>query len=132
MPLVLLLLVLAPEAEQPRCGGPEISEAGAILFAKNSARLLPAATKVLDRLAPMLKESRIRLEGHSDRGEPKGAALSLERARSVQRYLVAKGVPADRIRVAGFASTRPAAKGEGEEARRQNRRVELVQQGDYD
>lgn len=124
---LLLLVALSTQA-----GGPEVSEAGAILFPKNSAKLAAAAVKVLDRLAPMLKESRIRLEGHSDRSERNGAGLSLARARAVQRYLVAKGVAADRIRVAGFASTRPAAKGQGEEASRQNRRVELVQQGDYD
>ena len=113
-------------------GGPEVTEAGAVLFPQNSAKLTGAATAVLDRVAPMLKTAKVRLEGHCDRSERRVAALSLERARAVQRYLVSKGVPTDRIRVTGYAATRPAAKGQSEETRRQNRRVELVQPGDYD
>jgi len=122
----LALLALVPQA------GISVSEAGAVLFAQNSAKLTPAACTLLTRLAPMLKEGRVRLEGHCDRSEKRTAPLSLERARAVQRFLVQKGVPAARMRVVGLAATRPLAKGEGEEARRQNRRVELVQSSDYD
>ena len=84
-------------------------------------------TTLLDRLAPLLRQSTVRVEGHCDRAEQRAAVLSLERARAVQRYLVGKGVPAARLIVAGYAATRPAASGSSEEDRRQNRRVELVQ-----
>jgi outer membrane protein OmpA-like peptidoglycan-associated protein len=124
-PLTLLLAVLL---------GPDLSlsELEAVRFAQNSARLSASAAATLARLAPILRAGSVRLEGHCDRSERRTPALSLERARVVQRFLVGKGVPSERIRIAGYAATRPAAKGEGEETRRQNRRVELVQLGDYD
>ncbi|RVI21494.1 OmpA family protein, partial [Sinorhizobium meliloti] len=47
------------------------------------------------------------------------------RATSVVKFLISKGVPADRLVAAGFGEYQPIAPGESQEARAQNRRIEL-------
>ncbi|MNF16368.1 putative lipoprotein YiaD precursor [compost metagenome] len=51
--------------------------------------------------------------------------LSSARAISVVKYLISKGVPADRLAAAGFGEYQPIAEGDSVEARAQNRRIEL-------
>jgi outer membrane protein OmpA-like peptidoglycan-associated protein len=67
------------------------------------------------------------LEGHADEaGDPESnLALSLARAHKVRAYLVERGLPADRVIVMGFGSTRPRSDGRTEQGRQRNRRVEL-------
>jgi len=105
-----------------------ISEEGQVTFGENSARLSPAVMALLDRLAVMIRSSSgtILLQGHADRHERGTAVLSLERARTVRRYLVDRGVPPARLVAAGYATTRPVSEGENERERRQNRRVDLA------
>jgi len=117
-------------APRPPVESPTIADVGQVTFAQNSARLDKASTTLLDRLLPMLRKSALRLEGHADRDETNAAVLSLERARAVRRYLVAKGVPAAQLVAAGYAATRCVAQSNTEENRRENRRVELVQPED--
>ena len=45
--------------------------------------------------------------------------------RAFGRYMVAQGIPADRIAAAGFADNQPLDPGDSEEAFRRNRRIEL-------
>jgi chemotaxis protein MotB len=107
-----------------------ISDIGQVTFAQDSARLDKASAALLDRLLPMLRKTSLRLEGHADRDEKDAAVLSLQRARAVRRYLVARGVPAGQLTAAGYAATRCVAPSDTEENRRENRRVELVQPED--
>ena len=51
--------------------------------------------------------------------------LSAGRAISVVRFLIDKGIPADRLVAAGFGEYQPIEEGESEEAYARNRRIEL-------
>ena len=74
----------------------------------------------------------IRVEGHTDnvpiRGRslyPSNWELSTARASSVVKYLVMRGVPADRLVAAGYGEFQPVDTGNTEEAYQRNRRIEL-------
>ncbi|AUH34907.1 peptidoglycan -binding protein [Paracoccus tegillarcae] len=75
----------------------------------------------------------IRVDGHTDDVPLSGTGryrdnweLSQARALAVVRYMVEDlGFPEGRVAPAGFADTRPVAQGDSEEARAQNRRIEL-------
>ena len=72
-----------------------------------------------------------RVDGHTDRRPisnaqfPSNWELSTARAISVVRYMISQGIPANRLVAAGFAYFQPLDTGEGEEAYRRNRRIEL-------
>jgi outer membrane protein OmpA-like peptidoglycan-associated protein len=82
------------------------------LFALGSHQLKPAAKAGLDEFASKLESmefDRITIVGHTD---PTGKAamndkLSRQRAESVKRYLVARGIPADKIETDGVGSSMP-------------------------
>ncbi len=67
------------------------------------------------------------IEGHCDeRGsEEYNFALGERRAATVKKYLVALGVPADRLETVSFGETQPAVRGHDESAWRYNRRAEF-------
>ncbi len=107
---------------------------GRIFFNTGTAELKPQAFPVLERIADMLKRFpyRVSIEGHTDNVPVKGGRyssnweLSAARAYSALLFLKDKGVPVDRINIAGFADTRPIAPNDTEEGRAKNRRVEFV------
>ena len=74
---------------------------------------------------------RITLEGNTDeRGSREyNIALSERRAVSVQRVLELNGVSSSQITIVSYGEEKPAADGSSETAWRQNRRVEIVYQG---
>jgi chemotaxis protein MotB len=112
-----------------------------VLFDSGSADLKPEAAPQLDKLADALKqlETKIppdigwvmRVDGHTDIKPitssqfPSNWELSSARAISVVRYLMDKGVPANRLVAAGFAEFQPLDPGDSDEALRKNRRIEL-------
>jgi peptidoglycan-associated lipoprotein len=100
-----------------------------IRFAYNAALLDPEARAALDDLALCLKEgtARILIEGHCDeRGsEEWNLQLGEERARSVKKYLAAKGVDDARIELLSKGETEPLDSGSSEEAWSRNRRAEF-------
>jgi outer membrane protein OmpA-like peptidoglycan-associated protein len=55
--------------------------------------------------------------------------LSLKRAMAVRDYLIAQGVPASRIDVAGLGLSAPIADNATTDGRARNRRVEIVVSG---
>lgn len=85
----------------------------------------------LDRVAYLVTSKsgkNIALDGHADNvGSPEAnQKLSEARAAEVGKALIARGVPEQRIRAAGFASRRPVASNSTPDGRRLNRRVEVV------
>jgi outer membrane protein OmpA-like peptidoglycan-associated protein len=104
-------------------------KASQIQFRFRSAELTQESYKLLDEIAALLKNSDqpVSVEGHSSlEGNPRSnMALSEERAATVKKYLVSKGITEGRISSKGFGSTQPIIKGTTEKANIQNRRVEI-------
>jgi OOP family OmpA-OmpF porin len=99
-------------------------------FRWGSRQILPTYRLALDSLAERLVSRpalRVEIQGHTDAtgGRRENLALSIGRADAVRRYLIARGVPADRIRTVGFGAARPMADNRTRAGRAQNRRVEL-------
>ena len=73
----------------------------------------------------------MRVDGHTDIKPiatpefPSNWELSSARAISVVRYLMAQGVPANRLVAAGFGEFQPVDTGDSHEALSKNRRIEL-------
>ena len=70
----------------------------------------------------------IRVEGHTDShgNRAHNTELSERRAESVVKYLVAQGVPQQRLQARGYGPERPIASNETTKGRGANRRVEFV------
>ncbi len=99
--------------------------------ARRRATIATPSLAVLGEVARVLQEApavRARVEGHTDNfGQAEfNHALSLSRAQAVVDYLVAQGVPAQRLQAAGFGQDRPIAPNETRAGRMKNRRVEIV------
>ena len=101
-----------------------------INFATGKADITGDSAKVLGEIGNLLARKpdwRLRIEGHTDDvGSPGyNAALSSERAAAVQNYLLAKGVPRNRLGTIGHGEAAPVAPNDTEEGRQRNRRVEI-------
>jgi outer membrane protein OmpA-like peptidoglycan-associated protein len=111
----------------------ELVKAAPIAFERGSAKIGPAGTESLDRIAAAAKACpgvRLTAEGHADiEGSPMyNKRLSKKRARAVAAYLIDAGVNPDQIDTAGFGSTRPVAPNSTPGARAKNRRTEILVQ----
>jgi outer membrane protein OmpA-like peptidoglycan-associated protein len=71
---------------------------------------------------------KIGLVGHTDNigSEAANVAIGLKRAETIKKYLVSKGVPADKISTDSKGETQPVADNSTEEGRAKNRRTELT------
>lgn len=101
-----------------------------ILFDSGKADLRTASEKALGDFASILKaypNTNITIEGHTDNTGAKktNEALSANRAGSVEKFLVAKGVADPRVNTMGYADTKPVADNATDQGRQQNRRVEV-------
>jgi outer membrane protein OmpA-like peptidoglycan-associated protein len=97
---------------------------------KRSVVQAPARAQ-LDKIATYLRanaEAQVRIVGHTDPVGKDSAnnALSLERAASARDWLVARGVLATRIAIAGRGAADPIATNSTDEGRATNRRIELL------
>ncbi|OMQ45590.1 peptidoglycan -binding protein [Ensifer sp. 1H6] len=108
-------------------GGNELNLEGQTEMAKLASALLDLAKEIPAEINWVL-----RVDGHTDNVQLSGTGrfadnweLSSARATSVVKFLISKGVPADRLVAAGFGEYQPIAEGESVEARSQNRRIEL-------
>ncbi len=112
--------------------GTVLTLSGSVLFASGQAELLPSARNRLSEVADALKQSNaaLTIEGHTDAQGPDAynEELSLRRAEQVRDFLVAQGVPWDRVSVRGLGEYRPVASNSTPEGRANNRRVEIVLQ----
>ncbi|MCS6916044.1 MAG: OmpA family protein [Myxococcota bacterium] len=100
-----------------------------IFFELNRARVRSEFYPVLDALAKLLQQrpelGKIRIEGHTDAtGTPAfNHQLSLRRAESVRRALMARGVAPERLIVVGYGPDRPVVSNHLPARRWRNRRV---------
>lgn len=108
-------------------GGSDLNEMGNAEMAKLAAALIDLAKEIPSEINWVL-----RVDGHTDNVPLSGTGrykdnweLSSARATSVVKFLIANGVPANRLVAAGFGEHQPIANGDGPDARQQNRRIEL-------
>jgi outer membrane protein OmpA-like peptidoglycan-associated protein len=102
-----------------------------IYFDQSSPVLRKESFKELDELAKILSENtslRILLRGHTDNvGDPDlNTKLSNDRCYEVVKYLIQKGIKADRLQSEGRGQSNPIAPNDTEANRKKNRRVEFV------
>ena len=107
---------------------------GSVLFATGKSSMMPGAQSKLNEVADALKglDRDIIVEGHTDSqgSEASNMTLSQTRANNVRDYLVAHGVPANRIRAEGEGEAKPVADNRTAEGRANNRRVEIIVVGE--
>lgn len=113
-----------------------------VLFPSGGNELNPAGQEQMDKLATAIIELAreipeeinwvLRVDGHTDNVPLSGTGryadnweLSTARATSVVKFLVEKGVPANRLVAAGFGEFQPIAEGDTDADRATNRRIEL-------
>jgi chemotaxis protein MotB len=112
-----------------------------LFFDPGSADLKPEALPELEKLATALIEIgrqipadipwALRVDGHTDRRPisnvrfPSNWELSASRAISVVRYLISRGIAAERLVAAGFGEFQPIDPNDTPEALARNRRIEL-------
>jgi len=103
-----------------------------IYFETDKAIIKPVSYPILNAIAATLKGNPqillIEIQGHADErgGDAYNMRLTDDRAHSVQRYLIDKGVESNRLKAKGYGETRPVDKRHNEEAWSKNRRVEFV------
>jgi outer membrane protein OmpA-like peptidoglycan-associated protein len=90
----------------------------------------PEAHANLDKLATILSnypEVKLAIHGHTDKtgGHDLNVTLSKQRAESVKKYLVSKGIDASRISTEGLGPDQPLIEGDSENEYQYNRRVEF-------
>ena len=113
-----------------------------VLFPSGSDVINPAGQTEMKKLADAIIELQreippeinwvLRVDGHTDNIQLSGTGrfrdnweLSSARATSVVKYLIANGVPANRLVAAGFGEFQPLDAADTQEARDRNRRIEL-------
>jgi chemotaxis protein MotB len=112
-----------------------------VLFASGASTIELDGGRQLQRLAEVLRETTARIPkeidwvlqvtGHTDRRPiatrefPSNWELSSARAISVVRFLMANGLPAERLQAAGMAEFQPIDERDDEVGWRRNRRIEL-------
>lgn len=99
-------------------------------FDFGKATLRPESYAVLDDLVEYLKRKpkvRIEIGGHTDNvgTDAKNKILSMERAKSIVAYLIAKGIEESRVEANGYGAEEPIEENDTEEGRQKNRRTEV-------
>ncbi len=103
-----------------------------VSFDSGRSELKPEGLPVLNRQAEILTGYfpgvDVYVCGHTDStgGDDLNLALSLDRARVVSDYLVARGIPKERLKVQGFGKEYPNDSNETPAGRANNRRTELI------
>jgi outer membrane protein OmpA-like peptidoglycan-associated protein/tetratricopeptide (TPR) repeat protein len=100
-------------------------------YAVNISGIGPATKAELRILVSFLEANPntvISINGHADGSGPESvnAPLSQKRANGVKEYLESKGIPASRIKINAYGSSKPVAVNTTEAGRAKNRRVEVT------
>jgi chemotaxis protein MotB len=120
----------------PAAGTVTVTLPNTILFSPGKASLKGSTSTELDHILSVLKSKysgrEIDVVGHTDSDPIKKSKwqdnwqLSAERALSVTRYLIDRGISPDRIRAVGCGPARPIASNASSSGKAKNRRVEIV------
>ncbi len=102
-----------------------------VFFTKGMSQLTLSSLSELNTLIDILKENqfmKIEIGGHTDNvGKAHlNIKLSNERALSIKKYLVLKGVDADRLKTKGYGGSLPVASNKYEYSRKKNWRGEFM------
>jgi outer membrane protein OmpA-like peptidoglycan-associated protein/tetratricopeptide (TPR) repeat protein len=102
-----------------------------VYFDTDKAELKEASVSSLNRLANFLRQHpqvKIQVEGHTDNvGLPAyNVGLSMRRAESVKEFLVALGIPSERMETLGKGDSEPLKPNDSEANRSFNRRIEVI------
>jgi len=115
-----------------------VTLANSLLFDSGKATLKKATSAELDHIHSVLKQKyagkHVDVVGHTDSDPIRktkdkwkdNLELSAQRAISVTRYLIQKGIAEDGIRAAGCGESRPVASNASSAGKAKNRRVEIV------
>lgn len=101
-----------------------------LYFKADTSNISPSSYKVLNEVVRfMMRNKRVVIEigGHTN-GVPSNEycmKLSTARAKEVAEYLIAKGVPAVRVKYKGYGKSKPVASDRTAEGRKKNQRVEI-------
>lgn len=109
---------------------PEMMTLSNLHFQTGKSLIQPESFSTLDKLAEYMKrkpQMNIRIEGHTDNqgSDAANLVLSEQRAESVQKYLISKGVAVTRISTVGRGSSQPIADNSTAQGRAKNRRTEI-------
>jgi peptidoglycan-binding protein ArfA len=104
---------------------------GPIYFGNDGVSLTPADEQMLTQVTGKLKacpDARVTVNGYTDNSGPDSVnvPLSTQRATTVAQFLVAHGVPSDRVVAKGLGPANPVAPNDTNEGRAKNRRAEIV------
>jgi chemotaxis protein MotB len=123
-------------AFNPAAGTITVTLQNEILFDPGKATLKQTTSKELDHVLSVLKSKysgrHIDVIGHTDSDPIKKSPwkdnweLSAERALTVVRYLVERGIPEAQIRASGCGAASPVASNSTAAGKAKNRRVEIV------
>ena len=107
-----------------------------ILFDSGKASLKSATSAELDHILSVLKQKypskEVDIVGHTDTDPIQKSPwkdnweLSAQRALSVARYLIQRGIPERQVRASGCGPARPVASNSTSAGKARNRRVEIV------
>lgn len=101
-----------------------------IEFDTGKATIKPVSYEILDEVVTLMEareDIRIFISGHTDNkgGHDMNVQLSKDRAASVMKYIVGKGIKASRLSSEGYGPDKPKADNNTEEGRAKNRRVDF-------
>lgn len=101
-----------------------------VFFDYNKATVRTESEAELSRIHKLMVENpqiKVEISGHTDNvgGDSYNQELSESRASAVVDYLVAKGIPRERLIFAGYGESQPLATNDTPEGRQENRRTEF-------
>lgn len=102
-----------------------------VVFDVNKATIKPESEPILMKALKTMEDNpniEVEIRGHTDNSgkHDKNVKLSADRAESVKKWLVNKGIAASRLTTKGFGPDSPIAPNDTPENKQKNRRIEFV------
>jgi OOP family OmpA-OmpF porin len=120
----------SPKLAELKAGRIEIKEQ--VQFASSKSEILAGSFPLLEQVVKILEEhpelTRLRIGGHTDSRGPRdyNVKLSRDRAESVRRFLIERGVEPSRLEAQGYGPDQPIDTNETAAGRQKNRRTEFI------